>query len=754
MAKVKLRVERFLVLAFALFAIHPNFLLAEEERVYWKEVRLKVGHLPGLKDEDQFRIRVDKNGEPYLKDGQITLYYDNQTKNVYRGYLGGIAGQSGIENIQNLATAPMKTTIKGVDVVQEKVAPPLTPTPPVVRVPQDEDPIQKHPFKSPKLPESPAVGANLQNVRLNIRNRSNQDSNTEGKDKENAELILSFQVEKDFTSPSGEKLKAGDIYWLSGHKNNQQEAIIRKVPNGEELAIPSHDLDSNFDRFRNVSEIVNNPLKTLNGFSIQPGSKVVEEAFDDDSVTITILGDKDRITYKVNKKDFVDTKKTSSSNTDEREYVKRNAPGMELNRSYRVKDNFNTLLPTSAPESGPKGKMAPGDTLLDLGPGEGDYAWARKVKIKGDPSGESYYLAEKYFSESDGLEEINSEQTAAGVVTTDEQSVLEEPQPSKYDHSGPTAPPTSGHYTSPEHGNSLSRQFAYSGKPAPSQCQPLADNLRAIRKPDPLSKRKLFQNEVMEAANAYGIHPALLETSITLETNYNSLLENEVEKKAMRKSSKKSGEKLEAHAKARGGSEWGKGLGQFGPALAKKMKLNWYPPPKPSSIPPTKKYLKLYSSSYDNSVWNPRAAIMAKAKHLRQTMDTERFVVDKNGNKIYVNDYLFGRGLAEQARALLSIYNRGDRIVYSLESFYLHNGTFPQSYGQIWGTKPHPKTVARIKQNTRNYEEWKYFLNAQKINRNHVNSGVGLCGAVKEGSILDEYMKNWNQGPNGWEYKK
>jgi hypothetical protein len=583
------------------------------------------------------------------------------------------------------------------------------------------------------------------------------------------DFILSVQASEDFITPTGVAFKKGDVYWIKGHSGDGANSIIQKVPNGREVPILSTTVDSKFKRFRNVSE-VKTPLKTEDGSVIAPGSFVVEEAFDEDNVVLTILGDKNRATYNVNKKLFVNTKNTKSFNQDEEQFVANNNLSVELDSTYKVNKNITTLIPTENPR-GPAGRVNIGQELVDMGPGEGAYSWARKVRIKGDSSGKSYYLGESYFTDSDVLEEVDSEGNQFGVVNSAEEMTVEAPAqeapvPVKEEPKAesprplPTKPQVAGHYTSPEvKGSAASRQIAYSGAPPAKDCRPLADNINKIRKPDSLSKRKQFTQEVAEAANEYGIHPALLEASLTLEVNYDPRLENQAEKKAWAKKLKinKDSSKLdEAIMKNYSGqSEWGKGLGQYGPALAKKMGLKWYPPPRPSSVPPPKEYLDQWGESYKTSVWNPRAAIMSKAKHMRQTMDAELYIHDKQGNKIQVSEYLFGRGLAEQSRALLSIYNRGYRVLNSLESYYHEHGKFPESHGQIWSAKPSPITEARLKKkHGKNYKRSDHFLLGQKINHNHVYSGAGLCGEIKQGTIMFEYMKNWKTNSSKqWEFK-
>lgn len=252
------------------------------------------------------------------------------------------------------------------------------------------------------------------------------------------------------------------------------------------------------------------------------------------------------------------------------------------------------------------------------------------------------------------------------------------------------------------------------------------------------------------AAKETGVHPAIIATSIDLESSFDPLKENEGEKSRMEE---EHGGESAANEKLKLSSSniWGKGLGQFGPAAAGEFDLSWYPPPKPSGPISTqlqnnkwnsgaypssmKKYLNaMKKPPFQNSVWNPEKAILAKAQYLQSVFRGAKFEMSEET----ANFFFHRRGvseeemLAERVRYLLATYNRGKMAVNSLKLFQKHHGRMPSSYGELWSER---------RASGESFKSTGEILNGEYINRGHVYAAAGLCGPIRKGSIFHTYYK-------------
>jgi hypothetical protein len=251
-----------------------------------------------------------------------------------------------------------------------------------------------------------------------------------------------------------------------------------------------------------------------------------------------------------------------------------------------------------------------------------------------------------------------------------------------------------------------------------------------LKSPVSWAIRSKYRQFILETANRTKIHPAIIESSIHIETDFREKLENTSEMYSIMASlgdpKHNNRTAAENHVYTNKKSVWGKSLAQIGPAEAISMGYEW------------KGAYSTTLSQLSNHVWNPRVAIAAKARLMRMKMDQVADYAPKRGlNAADAVGYMFNRpgeeGFAEQARYFLSVFNRGMRCVKSLDLFVDQKKAWPKYYGQVWSVKP----GKGIKDEG--------FLHRQNINRGHVYRGAGLCGELPEWSLVSQYRREYRE---------
>jgi hypothetical protein len=272
----------------------------------------------------------------------------------------------------------------------------------------------------------------------------------------------------------------------------------------------------------------------------------------------------------------------------------------------------------------------------------------------------------------------------------------------------------------------------------PDNCDPTP-----LSKHDPENRRYKYDDWIVEAANEWGIDPALIKAQLHAETSIDPLKENEPEKEAC----------LKKLPNCNRGYQWGKGLGQFGRDRARFYGLDWNAPKPSSKAALSAMCDKLPAPSEGGAlqpVWCPRAAIWAKAKYLRERLDEEYYVpveIKGRGPGFVRVDTLYKRNLTETARYLAGMFNRGKMPINSIEEHYRQTGSFPAWYGVAWST-PRVATTPKVVDGQR-YQ----ILNKENINRCHVFKIAGLCGDEPQGWIR-EYSQDFAKDARTGEWKK
>lgn len=268
--------------------------------------------------------------------------------------------------------------------------------------------------------------------------------------------------------------------------------------------------------------------------------------------------------------------------------------------------------------------------------------------------------------------------------------------------------------------------------------------------------RRKYRKAFLIAANEEQIPPSILEASLHLESDYNEKKENTDERKKILikltdSSSLKGLSKAETYVMSKGLSVWGKGINQLGPAECASISLPAVdnPPPPIAAIASID-----WSGSYQeylnrgrplNSVWNPTTNIRASARLMRMKLDQVNSAAAKRGligkgNDEIVN-HMINRpgdlGIAEQARYILGMYNRGVMPVVSLTMYAKNHRNLPSYYGQSWSTPRDPSIKGPI-------------LFGENINRAHVYRAAGLCGGIRPGSLIYRYQKNYSLKDGIW----
>lgn len=585
------------------------------------------------------------------------------------------------------------------------------------------------------------------------------------------------------------RYEAGDVMWLR-YRDNDSSQVSLVSPRNPERAhakLDQSSFEQQFERYYHASR-VKTELKAENGVVIPSDAVVVEQFFDDHSVWVTVEGDPNGGMYEVPKREYM------------RQVESLNRAGMtEIPAEYQ--EVYELLTPFldahAADNSGRRVDLnEKGLKVEAIEDGRGAYSWAKKIRVlSGTHKGKEFYVSAKQLENEEnsrwfgknsdpGISYAESEtpkpekeatppaapkgpapkkqefkpvipnKTNNGKAAT-EHSQPEVPQPSvklsnlpanALRRSKPTDAKTEDHGKAPiETGNVdhfETEDFLHGIKILPStvpgQCDAIKrSDYRGVHSHE---KRSPYHDAIIKAVNSVdgAIHPAILEASIHLETDFRPGLENEPEKKA---AIKKYGSYKEAQAKrmAQDHDEWGKGLCQFGPSAASDYGLKW-DAEKPTDFSPAG--LARYNKENPNSVWNTEACLKAKARYMVNYMNRDELAITlDNGEKYNLKKYLFERGPEHAARAFLSFFNRGSRYLNSLQAYYSRYNALPENYGQAWSARVcSDKSKCKPPQSSN-----RLMLHTQHINRRHVLNGAGLCGKASDRSFFGRYSKNYTK---------
>lgn len=511
------------------------------------------------------------------------------------------------------------------------------------------------------------------------------------------------------------------LYWAEGSNPAKEIVYIRKVPIGKEvsdqyLAIPT----SVFLAKQHVipyeqASLVNHTLKSADGISFKAGSILGEVDHNKEFVRVRIVGDASQSIYKIKMSDYLKGNNTRPLRSDE---------DQKLIDAQIAK--FNALNP----------QEAKAEASIDLGQND-------EQKTKNEANAE--------------LEEStkdNNHQIPAEIIEAEKELVEES--------SGKSHGKAKHQEKSEEKSSAGANRWGKfkgtktdSSVLGSSNCQPKSDYVP--KEEASWKTRKFYRPIILEAANKYKVHPAIIEASINIESDFVFLKENTKELEGFQKMLEKDNKPheyadAEKWAWDNGQDAWGKGICQYGPSICQDKNLNlgldWLAPkPHGFKVPPltksdTDKY-NAYVKNNPKSVWNPEAAIMAKAKRYAGALNKKFFIYDSKGKKIDISDQLMGRGLAETARNLLGIFNRGEMVVGSYEAYFRKNGHLPENYGTAWETS---KAAGQKKK----------VLKGQIWNRRHVWYGAGLCGELDPDSLVARFNKeySYNEKNGIWESLK
>ncbi len=257
-------------------------------------------------------------------------------------------------------------------------------------------------------------------------------------------------------------------------------------------------------------------------------------------------------------------------------------------------------------------------------------------------------------------------------------------------------------------------------------CDPPNNGVRKekIALDDP--RRANIQQWVLEAANEFGLHPALILAILHAESDLKPFSENLHEKEC----------RVDGHC--------GKGMAQFMPSTAKEVGLNWYAShpkeievyeeknnPKPDF---TENGMKKYPNGY--SVWSPRAAIYGLAKYLTDFWNHPSVPILSKDKKEKIHfDYVYkGPDSYENARYLAARYNAGGKVNYALTHYYINRGSFPEYYGNL---------ISKLGLTPEHYKE----------HRTYIYTIAGLCGE-DQGSLFAQYAEDFELHGDGQWYSK
>lgn len=598
-------------------------------------------------------------------------------------------------------------------------------------------------------------------------------------------LTESYRAREAFQREQGDSTvsyDAGQVIWLRYRDNDSnQVSVIR--PGSADQAHARFDEDEFhelFERYYHASR-VKEELHAANGVSIPKGAVVVEHFFDDNSVWVSVEGDVHGGVYEVPKRDYM------------RQVESLDRAGVtEIPEQYQ--EVYELLSPFlgahSADNSGKKIDLDEKGTVVEaIEDGRDSYSWAKKIRVlSGSHKGREVYVSASQLENEENSRLVSSPPNVSLAEPEEEYDPPAQPRPGTQPDTpthvtvetpekpvvSPNFPPnalrrsrtnnnenTGGGHGESGHSNAASNEQGEVDHLAskdeidgikilpstiPGQCD-------AIKRSDyrgthPHSKRSPFHDAIIKASNSVDgrIHPAILEASVHLETDFRPFLENEDEKTA---AIRKYGSYSAAEKKRmeQDHNEWGKGLCQFGPAAAKDYGLQW-DAPKPKSF--TASNMEEYNKKYPNSVWNTEACLAAKARYMLDYVERdENHITLADGKEYHLKDYVLKRGDEHAARALLSFFNRGVRYVNSLQAYYSRYGALPENYGQAWSARV-CSDKSRCKPPQRSGTK---MLHTQHINRRHVLNGAGLCGEAPERSFFGQYSKNYTLDSESGEWK-
>ncbi len=559
------------------------------------------------------------------------------------------------------------------------------------------------------------------------------------------------------------------VYWVIGENANNGMTYVKKIPNGEIQGIGAH-----ISRNKTIMVPYQHPTRltkdliTTSNLRIVAGSIVQEVAHDDNSVQVKLTGDPNGTLYTIPKEIFL------ASIEPVKDEALLRAQAAKLGGSHELRFDTYRVIGKAAGREYPPAYAGEDDKMIRLRGGEqieiiGDGRGADKnmylARKKGLPNEEVFLVPEEHITNTSyfhSLQPDAPDEIAERMGFISRVPVAEVPEaPSVVEpraHEGPIAGVHGlGRFIGDASRNTLSSP----------ECQPWSD-YSPKQQSSWRNGRDQYRAAIISAANEHNIDPAVLETSIQVETDFRENVENmsevdviiaELKAEAQETMPEETAAEIKAkksyiasigYATAKAHvlgnnkkkkllEQWGKGPAQIGPACAQRLGLKW-DVKKPDPFPPSAAYRR----DHPNSVYIPEVALNAQAQLFKEEMHKTRPYKDSKGKTWDLRSHMFGRGVAETSRNLLALWNRGEsRVMQSYHSYIetsIHKSpprarVLPDHFGQLWSTRS---------------RKGELVLHGQKINRKHVYYGAGLCGDVDPNSLMARFQKEYQLVNEKW----
>ncbi len=273
----------------------------------------------------------------------------------------------------------------------------------------------------------------------------------------------------------------------------------------------------------------------------------------------------------------------------------------------------------------------------------------------------------------------------------------------------------------------------------PSKCAP--PQKTDLEKTYSAEYKAYIESITQQAAEVTGVDPAILMSIMQAESGFHPFAKNSGGDVGIAQFQEST-----AHAtlKYYYQSIYGKSYSGPKPNKRRPSECNGSAYPKKVASACLKKLINVCNTEeYRYSLYCPNFSIYLMASHVKQIKDSsDRYMVKVNGEKVNVRNKLVPNGdpIAE-SRFILSVYNRGYRIINSAVHSFDQNKKWPSAadYGELWDAN---------RANTSNYKSrisdpfGGGNLQGHNINRCYVWKIAGICGGT-QGSYLDQYTKDF-----------
>ncbi|HVJ65510.1 MAG TPA: hypothetical protein VM901_09670 [Bdellovibrionota bacterium] len=540
-------------------------------------------------------------------------------------------------------------------------------------------------------------------------------------------------------------------YWVKGEDAVNGMYFLQEIPNGKLQSLPRSIAINKVHMvpYEHMSRVTVS-LKTKD-HEIAPGTVIKEVDHSSSQVRFKIVGDPTETLFSVSREAYLKSVKSDIDMKRAQAQAKRLGgsvtPGFD---EYTVTALGGALsLPSSLSDetkSDPRTSVAAGEVIEILGEGAGADKNMYIARRKGHPE-TIFYIPEDQLTDSQMFQSRQAQLSDATLESSGHVTNLNPAKRSAIDESFDETTQTYHHRNSRAKTGFLGDASAFTLSSPP--CQPFS-NYSPKQLSSWASTRKYYRSAIIAAANEHSIDPAILETSIQIETDFGDNVENETEieeiiaqLKAEEVQKKLANPKYQkqvitrasakAYAIANNLEQWGRGPAQIGPACAKRLGLEW-DVDKPEPFPPVP---ESYRAAHPNSVYIPEVALDAQAQLFKEEMQKARSFTDSKGKTWDLRKQLFGRGSAETARNLLAMWNRGEpRVMDSYRAYIEKNRKMPDHFGQVWSARP--------------YMQYDRVLYGQKINRRHVYYVAGLCGDADRDSLLARFSREYGYDNGKW----